>query len=66
MTMSKLNFEEAYQELQHILKDLEQMDLPLDQLAEKARRATELIQYGQTKLRTIEDDLEGLFSQLED
>ncbi|MEM6725386.1 MAG: exodeoxyribonuclease VII small subunit [Bacteroidota bacterium] len=64
MTEPTPSYESAYQEIQQIVEDLEKLDLPLAELSTKVKRAVELIRYCQTKLRTIDDEIGDLFSQL--
>lgn len=47
-----LTYEIAKKELEQIVADIEDESVGVDALAEKVKRATALIQYCQTKLRT--------------
>ena len=57
----KLTYEEALQELQQIVAQLQEDTVSVDELSEKVKRAAELIAYCREKLRTTEENLEGLF-----
>ena len=57
----KLSYEEALQELQQIVAQLQEDAVSVDELSEKVKRAAELIAYCREKLRTTEENLEGLF-----
>ena len=57
----KLTYEEALQELQQIVAQLQEDTVSVDELSEKVKRAAELIAYCREKLRTTEESLEGLF-----
>ena len=57
----KLTYEEALQELQQIVAQLQADAASVDELSEKVQRAAELIAYCREKLRTTEENLEGLF-----
>ena len=57
----KLTYEEALQELQQIVVQLQEDAASVDELSEKVQRAAELIAYCREKLRTTEENLEGLF-----
>ncbi|MCB0550506.1 MAG: exodeoxyribonuclease VII small subunit [Phaeodactylibacter sp.] len=57
----KLSYEEALQELQQIVAQLQEDAVSVDELSEKVKRAAELIAYCREKLRTTEESLEGLF-----
>jgi len=65
MTDQTPSYEVAYAEIQQIVEELDNLDLPLAELSAKVKRAVELIQYCQTKLRSVEDEIEDLFSQLD-
>jgi len=57
--MAKIkNYTEAIKELQAILDDLKADEVAVDQLAEKVKRANELMAYCQDTLRTTEKALE--------
>ena len=55
--MINLTFDTAYAELEKIIRLIEGENIPLDELAEKVKEAKELIQFCETKLRTIESEL---------
>ena len=63
--MEPKDYQSALEELQSILNDLQNEQIPIDQLSEKAQRAKELIQYCSEKLRKTEEQLTGLFGQEE-
>ncbi|MEO1434328.1 MAG: exodeoxyribonuclease VII small subunit [Bacteroidota bacterium] len=65
MTDQTPSYEVAYAEIQQIVEELDNLDLPLAELSAKVKRAVELIQYCQTKLRSVEDEIGDLFSQLD-
>ena len=54
-------YEEALQELQVIVQQLQQNEVGVDDLAAKVKRAAALIKYCREKLRTTEDELQNLF-----
>ncbi|MCB9298883.1 MAG: exodeoxyribonuclease VII small subunit [Lewinellaceae bacterium] len=56
----KLTYEEAMQELQQIVAQLQEDAVSVDELSDKVKRAAELIAYCREKLRTTEESLEGL------
>ncbi|MCB0597176.1 MAG: exodeoxyribonuclease VII small subunit [Lewinellaceae bacterium] len=56
----KLTYEEALQELQQIVAQLQEDAVSVDELSEKVKRAAELIAYCREKLRKTEESLEGL------
>ena len=52
------NFDEAWQELEQLVADIEDENLPLEQLADKVKAARQLINYCQHQLKQIEDSLQ--------
>lgn len=55
--MSEKTFDEAWKELETLIRDIEDETLPLDALAEKVKTARSLIAYCEEKLRNIEQSL---------
>ena len=51
------SYEEALQELQQIVTQLQEDAISVDELSEKVQRAAELIAYCREKLRTTEENL---------
>ncbi|HEY0176353.1 MAG TPA: exodeoxyribonuclease VII small subunit [Pedobacter sp.] len=60
-----LNYEEAYEELSRIAADIETESVSVDVLAEKVKRASELIAFCQTKLRSTETEVNKIIKQME-
>ncbi len=52
--MNKHSYTEAYEEIQEIANRLENEETPLEQLAEQLKKANELLEYCEKKLREIE------------
>jgi exodeoxyribonuclease VII small subunit len=61
----KLNYTEAFEELQQIVTDIERGEISVDELSEKVKRATELIKICKTKLTTTEEDVKNILKDLE-
>ena len=61
----KINYTEAYSELQKIVSEIEQGNITVDQLTEKVKRATELIKICKNKLSTTEEDVNKILAELE-
>lgn len=61
----KINYTEAYAELQKIVSEIEQGNITVDQLTEKVKRATELIKICKSKLSTTEEDVKKILAELE-
>ena len=55
---TSLTYEKAYNELENIVKEIEDETIQLDTLSMKIKRAAELIEFCKTKLRNIEDEFE--------
>ncbi|MFK7935918.1 MAG: exodeoxyribonuclease VII small subunit [Saprospiraceae bacterium] len=56
-----MNYTEALEELQIIVAELQSDSVNMDDLAAKTKRAAELIQFCQQKLRTTEEEVGKLF-----
>jgi exodeoxyribonuclease VII small subunit len=63
-TKNTLTYEAAYKELSIIVKDIEQENVPLDELTKKIERANELINFCKEKLRQTEEEYQKAVSQL--
>lgn len=62
---ANLTYESAYKELQQIAKDIETESVSVDVLAQKVKRASELITFCQTKLKNTEAEVNNIISQME-
>ena len=60
-----LTYEAAYQELQGISQEIELDNVPIDTLAQKVKRASELISFCQNKLRATEDEVTKIIAQMD-
>jgi exodeoxyribonuclease VII small subunit len=60
-----LTYEEAYQELASIAKDIENESVSVDVLAQKVKRASDLITFCQTKLKSTEAEVNKIITQME-
>lgn len=64
--MSKdLTYTEAFDELQQIVADIEDGEISVDELSVKVKRASELIQFCQSKLTSTEEDVQQILKKLE-
>jgi exodeoxyribonuclease VII small subunit len=64
--MSKeLTYEAAYAELKNIAEEIENESVSVDVLAEKVKRAAELIAFCQSKLRSTEQEVNKIIKQME-
>ena len=60
-----LSYEAAYAELQQIASDIENDSVSVDVLAEKVKRASELITLCQGRLRATETEVNKIIAQME-
>jgi exodeoxyribonuclease VII small subunit len=63
--VQNLTYEEAYKELASIAKDIENESVSVDVLAQKVKRASELITFCQTKLKSTEAEVNKIIAQME-
>jgi exodeoxyribonuclease VII small subunit len=61
----KKTYEEAYEELQEIVKEIESGDISVDVLGEKVKRAGELIRFCKEKLFKTEQEVNLVLKDLE-
>jgi exodeoxyribonuclease VII small subunit len=61
----KENYTEAFEELQQIVKDIEEGEISVDDLSGKVRRASELIKICKAKLTSTEEDVNAILKDLE-
>ncbi|MCF8381683.1 MAG: exodeoxyribonuclease VII small subunit [Bacteroidales bacterium] len=57
MAKKTITYNEAVKEIEEILQNLEEEELDVDQLADKVKRATELIHYCKSKLKNTEAEI---------
>ena len=60
-----LTYEAAYRELATIAKEIETESVSVDVLAQKVKRASELITFCQTKLKSTETEVNKIMAQME-
>lgn len=65
MSKETLNYQEAFQELQKIVAEIEKGQITVDELSEKVQRASELIKICRKKLITTEEDVNKILEELE-
>lgn len=56
---NNITFDEAYAAIEEIVMQIENESIPLDQLAEKVKKAKELLAFCNEKLKNIEAELKG-------
>lgn len=57
-----LTYNQAYNELSKLVDQIEDDKIQLDMLADKVKQAKELIDYCETKLRSIDKDVDAALS----
>jgi exodeoxyribonuclease VII small subunit len=60
-----LTYESAYEELKQIADDIENESVSVDVLADKVKRASELITFCQSKLKDTEQQVTNIIKQME-
>jgi len=60
-----LTYQKALDELTNIVAQLENESIPIDELAEKVKRASDLIQYCQSRLNATDTEVKKIINQLE-
>ncbi len=63
--MEGMTYESAYKELQKISAEIESDSVSVDVLAEKVKRAAELIAFCQSRLRDTETEVNNIIKQME-
>ncbi|MBP7152101.1 exodeoxyribonuclease VII small subunit [Porphyromonadaceae sp. NP-X] len=67
MTNNKLSYDEAIAELDNILAELENnSDINMEEIAQKVKRASELLEICKKQLHVLDENLEKLLSELEE
>jgi exodeoxyribonuclease VII small subunit len=61
----ELTYQQALDELTHLVAELENENIPIDDLAAKVKRASDLIQYCQSKLTQTNTEVKKIISNLD-
>lgn len=61
----KMTYNEAIAELEHIVLEIEEGSVTVDELSEKVRRAAELLRFCKEKLSGTEDSVKQILEDLE-
>lgn len=64
MTKKEFSFNEAVTKIEEILRNIESGDLDVDKLSSEVKTAAELIRQCQKKLKSTEDEINGIFKDL--
>ena len=62
---TNLTYESAYKELAEIAHEIENESISVDVLAEKVKRASDLITFCQIKLRSTEEEVGNIIKQID-
>ncbi|GEO06637.1 hypothetical protein AAE02nite_43010 [Adhaeribacter aerolatus] len=60
-----LTYQQALDELTDLVNELENENIPIDDLADKVKRASDLIQYCQSKLTHTNTEVKKIISKLD-
>ena len=61
----ELTYSQALKELEKIVKEIESEEIDVDILAEKIKRASQLITFCKGKLRTAEDEVKKVLTEMD-
>lgn len=64
MAKKEFSFNQAVNEIEKILRDIESGELDVDRLSLEVKRASELIRQCQKKLRSAEEEINSIFKDL--
>ena len=62
----KINYEEAFNELQDIVDEIEKGEISVDILSQKVKRAAQLIKICKVKLSSTEEDVNKILKELDE
>lgn len=63
---NEIKYTEAFEELQQIVRDMEDGEITVDELSLKVKRAAELIKICKNKLTSTEEDVNLILKELAD
>lgn len=64
MAKKEFSFNQAVNEIEKILSNIESGELDVDKLSAEVKKAAELIRQCQKKLRSTEDEINSIFKEL--
>ncbi len=64
MNNKALTYDQAFEELQQLISDIELGEISVDILSTKVKRASELIIFCKQKLTTTEDEVQKILQEL--
>ncbi len=63
--MEKMTYSSALAELQQLAEDLENDEISIDELSDKIKRASQLLEFCQNKLRSTDEEVKKILSKME-
>ena len=63
--MEELTYSAALAELQQLAEDLENDEISIDELSDKIKRASQLLEFCQTKLRSTDEEVKKILAKME-
>jgi exodeoxyribonuclease VII small subunit len=66
MTKKPGRYIDAINEIEQIIAEIENNELDVDDLTDKIRRASELLKFCKTKLRTTEEEIQKIISDFDE
>jgi exodeoxyribonuclease VII small subunit len=64
MANQKMTYQDAYDQLSTLVYEIENEEVPLDELPAKIRLATELITFCQERLRSVETEYQDIIERI--
>lgn len=64
--IEEMTYDQAIEETESILKELEQEQLPIDTILSKSRRVVALIEHCRTKMRAVSQEVDEILQSLRD
>lgn len=65
MAQSKISYQEAFEEIKKILEEIETGNISIDELSEKVKRASMLMEICRSKLKQTEEDVANILDSLD-
>lgn len=65
MSKEKIRYNEAIEELEQIVKDMEYGEISVDELSVKIKRSAFLIEFCKKKLKSTEEDVENILKEID-
>lgn len=62
---SQLNYKDAIEELNCLVRDMQSDEIDVDQLSEKVKRAAMLIKFCKTKLRETDEEVKKVLEDMD-